>query len=1310
MKTRIVSAALAGTLSVLATAVSAQVTVSTPVSSGLTEPCDVVVDATNNFFVADSANNRIVRFDHTTAAASTLAGIASDPPGSNDGPPEQAHFNNPQKLLTVNFRGVDGLLVADSGNNLIRFVCFSNGMVTTLAGQTNAGAVDAAGTNATFRTPVGLAQDTNGNVYIADWGNNAIRVMNLNDLGITNVTITPTNLYRPTAVACAGANQLWVADTGNQQVKLITLTNSASGSLTACLGGYRLKGTADSYLGTNARFDTPSGLIWVSDVGLLISDTLNNSIRLATNYPGYGYGVTNYAVTTFAATSGEGDGGLQDGSATAAKFNSPFGLVKEIGNSAFLVADLKNNAIRRIQDGPPRPLTPTILTVLTNYGEVTLAWSASQGASSYNVKRSPADGGPYTTIANVTVTNYTDLTVINGRTYFYVVSALGPGGESANSGQVSATPPLPPVPDPEIGYVAYPPLEFVSVFHPFSSFIAYNDVDLVIKGTPGSSTWYTYGYTANTSEVTNPSPASASIPSDYTDGLAPNQVVPYTVYQVAPYLTFKAIGTKSDGSPDSAIVTATIQFVTGNPNINGNNAAQFTISDITANAHLYYTLDGTDPSPTNGVDLGTVPTPIDIWTVGFPIFTNTWFKVRAFHANYQPSAIVSNYFSPTNMTANTIEFGFESGEASSHFVGSAGQYFYAPVTLTPLPNSPIYSLQFNVTVTNAGPVPGPAVATGAYSFQSFLEKPIPGTQPPVFERIPPLMFAEYASEPPPLSATVFLDGMPFVNLMFADTKLNLLGVGWVERFGMTNLYDTTKQTLITYSQAHDTMFSPSIGKVVLGGYAFQIPPIAVAGQTYQIQIARPSATSDGIGAPSGSVYIATPTNGSLAAGPINSIKLVTVGQLKYLAGDSAPFRWFNAGDFGNTNLDNSDVEQVFQSAIYSLNYPPTNSDLFDSMDSCGGTYMDLGHGYLEFNSYISGPAALNPLFDGDDASINQIAFGDGSLDVCDVYVTFRRSLDPSLNWFRRFWTNGVRGAETVFPQPKSLTVLKTGGAAQAKNASTSLTNLPLINFATTDFVASAGQTLQVPITAHIFGDYPVRILMLNLSVVPLDGSPALSSGIKFIPNAALGTPSLTSSTGNGNFAAAWLNSAVAGLSGNATLGTLTVTLPANASSSAAYAIHFDHISASPNGLAVLPKQTFTGLITLATRDTSSYGDGIPDSWRLRWFGTIYNALSAASADACGDGINNWEKYLAGTDPTDLKAYPRLSSRNPAPAGATAAIHWPSVSGRKYVIESSASLFPGSWTALTTNTGTGAEMEFDDSTSAGARFYRVRILP
>ena len=78
-----------------------------------------------------------------------------------------------------------------------------------------------------------------------------------------------------------------------------------------------------------------------------------------------------------------------------------------------------------------------------------------------------------------------------------MVSAIGAGGEGPNSAEVSATPPLAPVPDPEIGYVDFPYPGYYSVFHPVSSYIAYNDTVIVIKGTPGSGTYYTYGYTNN---------------------------------------------------------------------------------------------------------------------------------------------------------------------------------------------------------------------------------------------------------------------------------------------------------------------------------------------------------------------------------------------------------------------------------------------------------------------------------------------------------------------------------------------------------------------------------------------------------------------------------------------------------------------------------------------------------------------------------------------------------------------------------------------------------------------------------------------
>ena len=92
---------------------------------------------------------------------------------------------------------------------------------------------------------------------------------------------------------------------------------------------------------------------------------------------------------------------------------------------------------------PPPPAPPSGLSAIPGDTQVALSWSASSGATSYNVKRSTSSGGPYTTVANGGGMSLIDTGLANGTTYFYVVSALNPGGESANSAEVSATP-LPP--------------------------------------------------------------------------------------------------------------------------------------------------------------------------------------------------------------------------------------------------------------------------------------------------------------------------------------------------------------------------------------------------------------------------------------------------------------------------------------------------------------------------------------------------------------------------------------------------------------------------------------------------------------------------------------------------------------------------------------------------------------------------------------------------------------------------------------------------------------------------------------------------
>jgi autotransporter-associated beta strand protein len=88
---------------------------------------------------------------------------------------------------------------------------------------------------------------------------------------------------------------------------------------------------------------------------------------------------------------------------------------------------------------PPAPITPVGLVAVPGNGTINLSWLTSSGAGSYNLKRGATSGAETNLVATVG-TNYLDNTVVNGTTYYYVVSAVNAGGEGANSREIRATP------------------------------------------------------------------------------------------------------------------------------------------------------------------------------------------------------------------------------------------------------------------------------------------------------------------------------------------------------------------------------------------------------------------------------------------------------------------------------------------------------------------------------------------------------------------------------------------------------------------------------------------------------------------------------------------------------------------------------------------------------------------------------------------------------------------------------------------------------------------------------------------------------
>jgi sugar lactone lactonase YvrE len=305
----------------------------------MTSPSGLAMDAAGNLFVAES-DNRVRRIS-ATGIATTVAGNGAGGFSGDSGPATTAQLQNPGGLA-IDASG--NLFIADTGNNRVRRVSPA-GIIVTVAGTGAAGYSGDGGPAASARlsAPVGLALDASGNLLIADTGNHSVRKVSVDGMiatlagnGVAGASgglgpAVSAQLSSPTGLAFDSSGKLFIADSGNNRIRVVSMGTI---STFAGNGTQGLSGDGGAALG--AQFSAPRGIALDASGNLLIADTFNYRLRKV-----------SAGVVTTAAGTGDGSFSGDNGPAVRAQLYSPVQVTADGSGNVFF-ADRNNNRVRRV--------------------------------------------------------------------------------------------------------------------------------------------------------------------------------------------------------------------------------------------------------------------------------------------------------------------------------------------------------------------------------------------------------------------------------------------------------------------------------------------------------------------------------------------------------------------------------------------------------------------------------------------------------------------------------------------------------------------------------------------------------------------------------------------------------------------------------------------------------------------------------------------------------------------------------------------------------------------------------------------------
>lgn len=313
-------------------------------------PYGVIVDPAGNMYLSDTNNNRIRRVDSQSGLISTIAGNGTAGYSGDGGPATQATISQPGGLV---MDGAGNIVFADSGNDIIRRIDATSGIITTIAGvplTQGYSPIVVAATSADLSSPRGVAFDAAENLYIADTSNNIVRKVDAATGTISTVAGTGAAGYNgdnllasaallntPWAVSVGADNSLFIADLSNNRVRKV------SGGVISTVVGNGTRGfLGDGGAANAAELNDPASVILDPAGNLYIADSGNNRVRKV-------YADTEIIQTLTGNDSEQfaGDGGP----ANQASLYAPYNLFFDQDGNLF-IADTLHNRVRSISATP----------------------------------------------------------------------------------------------------------------------------------------------------------------------------------------------------------------------------------------------------------------------------------------------------------------------------------------------------------------------------------------------------------------------------------------------------------------------------------------------------------------------------------------------------------------------------------------------------------------------------------------------------------------------------------------------------------------------------------------------------------------------------------------------------------------------------------------------------------------------------------------------------------------------------------------------------------------------------------------------